>query len=176
VSNLPQVRNFNRLQQQDGKHAEIISDLLKAHGNVAAQLATDPNGADVIPPRISQVEAAHLGNGLIDAAITDNGKIVRAVNYFLEYDTTESFSNPRVIDLGSSRNTPPFILPNGTYFFRAYSQYKAGGPPSEFVVFPGSVTVTGGVSASLLSSQSSGTGKPNQGGHFGAGKTLKRSR
>lgn len=174
MTNIPQVRNFNRLQQQDGKHAEIISDLLKAHGNVAAQLATDPNGADVVPPRIAQVEASHLGNGLIDVAITDNGKIVRAVSYFIEYDTTESFTNPRVIDLGSTRNSPPFVLPNGTYFFRAYSQYKAGGPPSEPVIASDSITITGGASGTLLSSQASGTGHPSKGGGFGAGKTLNR--
>lgn len=168
------IRNLPWLRTNDRKTAEAFDDVVRGHTNVAQQLATDPGGADVIPPQISSVEAVHLGSGHIDVAITDNAKIFRAISYFIEYDTSENFTNPRVVSLGPSRNAAPFVLPNGTYFFRAYSQYPAGGPPSN-PVNAGSVTVTGSSSGTLLGSQASGTAHPATGGGAGAGKVLQRS-
>lgn len=162
--------------------AEAMDDLIKGHNNIALPLGFDPNGGEVTPPKVAQLVTQHLGNGVIDAAITDNSQIVKGVNYFIEYAPANpvtglvNWTNPRVIDLGSSRNATPFILPNGTWGIRAYSQYKAGGPPSA-PVYGQPVTVNVSNNSTilpLLASQSSGTGMPNTGGGHGAGKTISR--
>jgi hypothetical protein len=152
---------------------EAISDHLIGTNNISAQLATNPNGPDVIPAPVAQVQAQHLGNGLVDVAITDNSDIARAINYHIEYDTSPNFtSNPRGTLLGPYRNGQ-FTLPNGTWYVRGFSQYPAGGPPSAPIAFPQPVVVTGSAALPLLNSQGSGTGRPGQAGQ-GAGKTVSR--
>jgi hypothetical protein len=152
---------------------EAISDHLIGTNNIAAQLATDPNGKDVVPAKVSGVQAQHLGNGLVDVAITDNSDIARAIDYYVEYDTSPNFTaNPIQRYLGPVRNGS-VTLPNGTWYVRALSQYRFGGPPSLPVSFPQPVVVTGSAALPLLASQGSGTGLPRQAG-VGAGKTLSR--
>jgi hypothetical protein len=163
---------FNRV-------GEAIDDLLKGHDNVAAQLSTDPNGGDIVPPPISGLQVQHMGNGLINVQITDNAAISRAINYHIEYAPADAsgnpnFTSPQGWSPGPWR-TDTRILPNGTYYFRGYSQYPAGGPPSSPVLAQGPIQVTGSSSLALLPSQASGTGKPGTGGGHGSGKTITRS-
>lgn len=153
--------------------AEAISDLLIGHNNVALQLSSDPNGNDVVPENIAQLQVQHLGNGLVDIAIVDNSNISRAIEYHVEYSTDPAFTNPRGIHLGAWR-TGTHVLPNGIYYFRAYSQYPAGGPPSQPIPAQLPVTVANSATLPLFPSQASGTGKPNSGGGFGSGKVLSR--
>lgn len=170
------VRSLNHIRNTpapDGNRiAEAMDDFLKGHSNVAKQLATDPNGGNVVPANVSQVQAQHLGNGVVDVSITDNSPIARAINYHVEYDSSSEFTNPRGAHLGPWR-TGTVVLPNGNWHVRAYSQYPAGGPPSD-PVYAGMVTVAGAASGSLFPSQSSGTGKPQQGGGQGSGKVIQR--
>lgn len=152
---------------------EAFDDAITGINSLSAQLGTDPNGADITPANVAQVEAQHLGNGLVDVAITDNSSLSRAINYYVEYDTSPNFTgNPRGVAIGPLRNGSIF-LPNGTYYIRAYSQYPAGGPPSKPVMFSKPVLVSGSAAMPLLASQGSGTGKPGQAGQ-GAGKTITR--
>lgn len=152
---------------------EAMDDFLKGHNNVAKQLATDPNGGEVVPAQVAAVQAQHLGNGMVDISITDNSPIARAINYHVEYDSSSAFSNPRGTTLGPWR-TGTVVLPNGNWHVRGYSQYPAGGPPSA-PVYAGMITVTGSAPGTLFTSQGSGTGKANQGGGQGSGKTIQRS-
>lgn len=153
--------------------AEAFDDMAIAVQNIAVQIAAQPNGATLTPPNISAVNVQSSGM-LVDITIEDNGPIGRAINYHVEYDTVPSFSNPRGADLGAWRNfTIP--LPNGTYYFRAYSQYAAGGPPSAAVNCASNpIVVGGGVVLALLKSQASGTAFPDEGGAAGAGKEIGR--
>jgi hypothetical protein len=152
---------------------EALDDVATGTNNLAAQLSADPNGSDITPANVAQVQAQHLGNGLVDVAITDNSSLSRAINYYIEADTSPNFtSNPRGITTGPIRNGS-LVLPNGTYYVRAYSQYPAGGPPSKPVNAAQPIVVTGSASLPLLASQGSGTGNPGQGGQ-GAGKTINR--
>jgi hypothetical protein len=172
----PIVKSLNTLRTVNPYLAECIDDLVMAHDNVSKQLATDPNGSEIVPPNIAMVQAQHLGNGLVDLAITDNAPISRAINYHVEYDSTPNFTNPRGATLGPWR-TGTIFLPNGTWFFRAYSQYPAGGGPNTPVIAPGSlvINVKDGAAGPLFASQGSGTGKPQQGGGQGSGKLIQRS-
>lgn len=162
----PQVRTLNDIRSKDAKLAEGFDDLIRAHGTIAEQLSSDPNGSDVVPSKIGQLLIQSSGP-LIDVSIVHNGPLSRAIHYYLEYDTDPNFSNPRVRDMGQSRNAELF-LPNGIYFFQVRPQYPAGGPPADPVRFPGRVVVTGSQDLKLFPSQGAGTG----GG--GAGKTVRR--
>lgn len=175
------IKSLNAIKAAGGifSHVgEAIDDLLGAHSNVARNLASDPNGADNVPPNIAGIQVQHLGNGLVDISITDNAKISRAINYHVEYAAANSsgnpdFTNPRGLLLGPWR-TGTVALPNGNWFFRAYSQYPAGGPPSSPVLAQGVIVVSGGAALSLYPSQASGTGNPSTGGGHGSGKTITR--
>lgn len=171
------IKQLGAIRQSDTPKgfqvAEALDDLKTALENMAVQLATQPNGAPLTPPDISAVNVQSSGI-LVDITIVDNGAIGRAINYHVEYDTVPSFSNPRGADLGAWRN---FTLPlsNGNYYFRAYSQYQAGGPPSNPVNCAANpIVVGGGVALALLSSQASGTSDPDTGGGAGSGKEIGR--
>lgn len=171
------VRSLNYIRQtpapEGNRIAEAVDDLLTGHNNLAHQLSTDPNGKEVIPPNIAGLQVQHLGNGNIDVAITDNAPISRAIEYHVEYSTDPSMASPRGRSLGSWR-TGEFSLPNGQWYFHAYSQYPAGGKPSLPVRAQGSLVVTGSSAISLFPSQSSGTGRPGQGPAQGSGKVISR--
>lgn len=184
----PQVRKLPYIREHNLHYAEAFDDLINAHDNTSDQLQNDPNGSDRIPTKLNglQVSTAtstlavsggatvQVGGG-VHVAITDNAKnLGRAVNYFLEYDVDPNFRNPWVEHLGPARNRM-LSLPNGTFFFRAYHQYPAGGPPSKPVLFSQPIVISGSPFPALLPSQSSGTGRPATGGGHGAGKQIKRT-
>lgn len=167
MPNTPQIRNLNFIRQKDPKTAEAVDDLVRAHQNIGAQLASDPNGSPITPAVPGQIQIQQQ-NGFVDLVIIDNSPISRAINYFVEISTTPGFQNPRTVPNGPSRNYHT-TLPNGTFYFRVRSQYPAGGPasaPSMAV----SVTIASSVigTLTLFASQGSGTG----GG--GAGQTITR--
>jgi hypothetical protein len=169
------VKSLSVIKQnpQTVRQGEAFDDVSSGINSLANQLGADPNGADVIPANVAQVQAQHLGNGLVDVAITDNSNVPRAIDYHVEYDTSPAFTNPRGQTLGPWRNGQ-FTLPNGTYYVRGYSQIRTGGPPSSPVNAQIPVVVTGSATQPLSVSQGSGTGKPNTGGGAGAGKTITR--
>jgi hypothetical protein len=153
---------------------EAIDDLSTGINNIANQLSADPNGADVVPANLAKVQVQHVGGGQIDVALTDNSKINRSVNYYVEYSQDQKFTNSYTLDMGSSRNDHTLRLPNGTWFFRGLSQNPNGGPPSSPVAHPDPIVVVGSsVTGTLFASQGSGTGLPTQAGQ-GAGKTISR--
>jgi len=171
------LKNQNYLRSvRDGhieghKIAENFDSVNEGIGNISNRLANDPSGGIVVPPNIASVSAKHLGNGQIDVAITDNGQIQSAIGYHVEYSTNSSFTNSRYEYLGPSRNKV-IVLPNGSYYIKAYSQYRYGGPPSSpFITGP--IHVTGSASGSLLTSQGSGTGRAGESG-VGYGKVISR--
>ena len=169
------VKSLNMVKQNPAttQTGECLDDVSTGINNLAANLGADPNGADVTPSAVAQVEAQHLGNGLVDVAITDNSSLSRAISYFADIDTSPNFTtNPRTYTNGPSRNISA-LLPNGTYFVQVYSQYPNGGPPSKPVRFPTRIVVTGSATQPLLSSKGSGTGRPGAAGQ-GAGKSLTR--
>lgn len=152
---------------------EAIDDLLTGHSNISAQLASDPNGANIVPANVAQVSAQHLGNGLVDVALTDNSEVSRAISYFVDVDSSPNFTaNPRTYTNGPVRNIS-MTLPNGTWYLQGYSQYQHGGPPSTPVRFPQPIVVSGSASLPLLPAQGGGTGAAGRAGQ-GAGPTVSR--
>ncbi len=83
------VKSLSVIKQnpQTVRQGEAFDDVSSGINSLANQLGADPNGADVIPANVAQVQAQHLGNGLVDVAITDNSNVPRAIDYHVEYDT-----------------------------------------------------------------------------------------
>lgn len=154
------------------------------------QLATNV-GADTEslppPPNVAGLMVKTSGTGLVHAVISDPANISRNLNYFMEYDTNPSFTQPHVEHMGAARSTL-MRLPGKNdggdaqqFYFRAYSQYAGSHKPSEPVVYGGTTTPTaiapGGTDTlTLIPSTGSGTA-PNSGfeGASGLGKVLHRS-
>lgn len=163
----PLIRNLSILKQQSPRLGEAFDDLVTPLDNITNQLGSNPNGGNVVPAPVAQVQAQHLGNGVIDIAITDNSSVSRAINYYAEYSQSPSFSNYYTHVMGPSRNSHSLTLPNGTWYLRGRSQYPAGGSASVPISASGPVVVTGSSKVALFPSQGSGTG----GG--GAGSVIK---
>jgi hypothetical protein len=150
------------------KITEALEDLAKGVSNVAQQTNTNPTGKTIAPPQIDALNVTGQ-NGHFNIQIKDNNQnLYRGVHYYVEYDTSPTFSNPHTIHLGDSRDHNIF-LGNGSYYWRAYSAYP-GSPPSSAAYHGGNfanpVAVQGGGTVGgpmLQASQSSGTGLAGQG-------------
>lgn len=159
--------NLTYIEQDDRLYAETFKSIQTSLGNQAQQAGTNPNGAPLIPASPGKVQVQAAG-GFVDVQITDKSPILRAIQYYVEVDTDQNFSNPRLVAWGPGRN-PTFFLPNGTYYVQVRSQYPQGGPPSAPTRWPNALTITGSVALTLFESQGAGTG----GG--GAGLTVNRN-
>jgi hypothetical protein len=158
--------------------------VLPSINNVGKQLGVSPVGAQAAPNAPSGISVKVAGE-YMHVAINDNNEIQKGIQYFTEVSTSPSFSQPIVIDHGSSRTSHPFPLPtlddNGNpvnYYVRSYAQYH-GSHPSEAVVHGGkqpiAVTMGGTTQMTLLPSTGSGTASGNgQSGGSGLGKVLLR--
>ena len=122
---------------------------------------------------------------ILHHVIVHNSALKKGVQYISEISTSPSFSQPHIIDHGSSRSsfiTLPTFDNNGIvqqYYLRSYAQYSGSQPakPTVFggLVKPTAIVMTGTSKTTLLSSTGSGTASPDgtQGGH-GLGKVLDR--
>jgi hypothetical protein len=135
------------------------------------------------PPQNISVKAA---NGLAHVTITDNSQRGRALNYFLEHDTSPAFPNPHIVHLVASRGTfltLPAKNDSGaaqSWYFRAYSMYPGSEKRSDHIVFGGStptpVNVGGTTQLTPLPSTGAGTASTfgGQGGQgFGSAQFAK---
>lgn len=179
IRNLDFIRNVNQqnINELGPKLAEALLDLLQKVDNSAMQTNSNPNGDPQPPPGINGLKVTGK-NGQFDIAIQDDNDIYRGINYYVEYADNPDFTNPRVIDMGTSRNETRFLGDTELYW-RGYSAYP-GSAPGEPVYFggPSSPTkVKGGGQVGgpdFLPSQGSGTGAPGQ-GLMGPGKVAFRS-
>jgi hypothetical protein len=164
---------------------DAVGKLQEGLNNLGLHLSADPTGKVTAPPVVQQLTVKTNGTGLVHAVVTDNNPIQKNLHYFVEYDTTPSFAQPHVKQLGASRSMEPITLPalddNGNpqnFYFRAYSQYP-GSDPSAPIHFggdtPTAVNPGGSQKMTLLPSTGSGTAQPTgQQGGSGFGKVLFR--
>jgi hypothetical protein len=167
------------IQSKDPRHAQVHQDLADGINRLAVNLASSATG-DIPAPKSPDSVAVATGGEFMHIAISHSGQLARNIHYFSEISTTPNFSQPIVIDHGSSRTSHPFPLPtfpNGggsktNYYVRSYAQYP-GGPPSAPTVAGGLGSPTafqmgGSTQLTLLPSNGSGTA-PNNGQAAGAG-------
>jgi hypothetical protein len=187
-------RELNYITQRDnysgsliGRIIEAVNTLAKNAGVAAVGKVSPPNPIDSI-----QVQGKQVGNVItapgevLHYTLTHNQAVSKGVQYLSEIDTDPNFTQPHVIDHGSSRSaflTLPTFKNDGTtpnvYYLRSYAQYH-GSDPCKPTVFGGlggaiQIKMSGLSGATPLPSTGSGTASPSgqQGGH-GLGIVLDR--
>jgi hypothetical protein len=144
------------IEAKDPLLGETLRALMNAHNQHGIIAGIDPAGKFPAPAAPAAISVTQVAGGF-DVAITDANP-QRAVNYFVEFDTTAGFLAPRTVPLHSTRNV---YLPLGaaTYFWRVYAQFL-GSDPSGFTVFGGATpqSVTGGGAGTPILQPTQGTG------------------
>jgi hypothetical protein len=148
------------------KMGELVQSVVQGTNNIEQQTNSNATGDPPPPPPINSLNVT-AANGHFQLSIDHSGaQIYRGVNYFAEHSATAGFSDPHIIDMGTSRNYNLF-LGNATRYFRAYAAYPGSGPNQ--MVYHGSqvapLAVTGGGSIpgpTFAASQGSGTGAAGQ--------------
>jgi hypothetical protein len=167
--NIPQLA---QIKGRDPYLYESLKQVVGAVNSIGLATGVDPSGSIAAPDSIGGISVT-AADGIFDIAITDNSAVRRGIFYFVESDTTQSFAQPHVYFLGSSRNLR-VSLGNQTLYWRGYSQYT-GSAPSPSVTFgsPATAVTGGGVSGPAPQpSSGSGTATGQQGGSgFGTSQT-----
>lgn len=163
----------------------LIQTIIKGVNTLATNTATSATGENAAPKAPDSVSVS-TGGEYMHVAINHSGPVQRNVRYFTEVSTSPSFTQPLVIDHGSSRTSHPFPLPTKTaagatqsYYVRSYAQNPGSQPSAPTVVggasSPTAHVMTGATAMDLAPSTGSGTA-PNTGQNAGQGlgKTQKR--
>jgi len=160
-----------------------LAELLTAHStgitNMAMQTNSNPEGPPPSPPQINSLKVS-ASNGQFSAEIDHSGaQIYRGVNYFLVHADNPNFTNPHIVDMGTSRNWASGNWGNAQRYFAAYASYPGSGPTP--MVYHGTSAepqlVSGGSplpAPNFGNSQGSGTGDAGV-GHSGFGPVPFRS-
>lgn len=168
IPNLDLLRSITLPDRPDfgARLVEALQVIQSAHNNVEQQTNSNSTGQPEPPGQINGVSVT-AQNGQFNVAITDNNNIYRGVKYFVEHDDNPNFTNPQIVDMGTTRNANLF-LGNTTRYFRAYSSYGQSGASD--AVYHGEQTnptpVTGGGSIggpAFQVSQGAGTGAAGEG-------------
>jgi len=142
---------------------EQIQDSVNQIGTATGVDSTGHTSAPDAPSGINVAAA----NGVAHVTINDSSQRNRSLHYFVEADTTPSFSQPHIFDLGAGRGT--FLpLPNKDgsgnqlkWFFKAYSMQPGSQKSSPHQVYGGQnpigVEVGGSVQFTPLASTGGGT-------------------
>ena len=178
-------RVLTRWIQEDAGKGTLIQRILNYINTVADNTASSAVGRLAPPPPVNGVTVKVSGE-IAHVQIQHSGPIQQNIRYFTEVATNPSFSQPLVVDHGSSRTSHPFPLPTKTdggathkYYFRSYCQYP-GSSPSAPVAYGGAspvaVQMGGATQLTLLPSTGSGTAaNTGQQAAWGLGKTQRRS-
>lgn len=188
-------RELSYLGQKDTYLGSILQRIIDAVNTTAKNASVSSVGLFPTPPKIDSINVAGTYNQNSNTVTTDsetlhwtlnhNQEVHKGVRYFTEIDKDPNFTQPHVIDHGTSR-TGFIQLPsqdsNGathTFYMRSYPQYH-GSDPAEHTVLGGSsnptkIVLTGSSKCNILASTGSGTAsQTGQQGGKGLGTILTR--
>jgi hypothetical protein len=187
-------RELNYVSQKDAYTGTLFSRVIEAINTLAKNTSVAAVGKLSAPPPVDSITVQGAQSGstvtcpgeILHHTITHNQAVSKGIRYFSEIDTSPDFTQPHVIDHGTSRSsflTLPTFQNDGktlnTYYLRSYAQYH-GSDPAKPTVFGGlggalKIQMSGINASTLLPSTGSGTASPNgqQGGH-GLGVVLNR--
>jgi len=172
---------------------QLLRRIIGAVNLTAQNASVSSVGKITPPPPIDSINVqGALSNGVLTCpseilhwTMTHNQTVQKGIRYFTEIDTSPNFTQPHVIDHGTSR-TGFLSLPTKdqnsntqTYYMRSYAQYQ-GSDPTKPTVFGGitgaiKIHMTGSSQTTLLASTGSGTASPTgQQSAQGLGKNLTR--
>ena len=167
---------------KDSVQASFLQEIVRSINNVARGAGVAVSGDNLAPPPVNAITIKASGEQ-IHAVLSHSAQVTRSINYFLEADTSEGFTQPHVMDIGASRSHV-FMLPTlndsgaiQPWYLRAYAQYP-GSPPSKPTVYggltgPTAITLQGTTKMTLLPSTGSGTAS-STGQQGGAGRGRQR--
>jgi hypothetical protein len=185
-------QELSTIAQKDFNHGSLLKRIIDAVNSLALNVGASAVGKLPPPAPIDSIQVAgtqtgnviKVSNELLHLTLTHNSELQKGVQYIHEISTDPNFSNPHVVDAGSSRSLflhLPSIQSDGVtpqiYYHRAYPQYHGSDPQKPTVLGglanPTQIVLTGTTAASLLTSTGSGTASPQQGGR-GLGTVLNR--
>lgn len=180
MKKLSEDRYLADLFTKDPIQANFLQRIIDGLNNVAKSAGAAVSGDAPAPPPVNAITVKARGE-MLHATLTHGAEVDRTINYFLEADTSPSFTQPHVMDLGASRSHV-FTLPtfNDTggpqpWYLRAYAQ-RPGSKPSAPTVLGGIISPTaiqlqGTTKMTLSPSTGSGTASSTgQQGGSGRGK------
>lgn len=169
-SNLDGGQLLSEFSQKDPRGGALLAKIISAINTLSDNLSSSPSGQSTPPAPPDAVNVTSAGE-MVHVQITHNAPVKRGIQYFTEVSNSKSFTQPIVIDHGSSRTSHPFPLPTKdskgnthNWYFRSFAQYH-GSAPSAPVVFggasdPTAVNLSGTTQLDLLPSLGSGTASP----------------
>jgi hypothetical protein len=187
-------RELSFISQKDSYAGTLFDRIITAVNTLAKNAGVAAVGKVIPPPPVDSINVqGAYSNGVIICpgeilhhTIVHNQPVQKGIRYFSEIDTNPNFTQPHVIDHGTSRssflNLPTFQNDGktlNTYYLRSYAQMPGSDPakPTVFGNLGGAIQIQmSGINAStLLPSTGSGTASPGgqQGGH-GLGIVLDR--
>src|SRR6266849_10820180 len=120
---------LTEIRSRDPHLGLLLQGVIDGLNGVSNHLGVDPTGK-VQPPDAHQALNIAAGTDHVHVTITDNSKVKKNVQNFVEYSVNDpAFANPHVEDLGASRGRV-LALPakDGggvpiSYYFKSYGQY-----------------------------------------------------
>lgn len=191
--NLQGGRELPHLAQKDPYLGSILRRIINAVNTTSQNAGVSAIGKLPPPLPLQGINVAGTQAGdtitvpgeILHFTLQHDAPLTKGVRYFSEYDTNPNFTQPHVIDHGTSRTgnvNLPTMNSDGddhTYYLRSYAQYPGSDPHKPLVLGglngPLKIKMGGATQMNLLSSTGSGTAAPNgtQGGK-GLGVNLKR--
>lgn len=119
-------RNLNQIRAKDQMLGDCLTDIVKAHNNVAQQTNASPVGVTPEPTGHSALTVKG-GAGYFAIQITDNSPSFRGKEHFVAVSETTDFANAHKIHLGASK-TWYGQLGAKTLHFASYPSLPTSGP------------------------------------------------
>jgi hypothetical protein len=188
-------RELTAIIQENPKLGYMIQRIIDAVNTTAKNASVSSVGLFPTPPKIdsinvqgnysSDTNTITTPSELVHWTLEHNQEVHKGVRYFTAIDTDPNFSQPHIIDHGTSRSgfihLPAQDNDGGvqTYYMKSYPQYH-GSDPAEPTVLGGAsnpvkIVLTGSSKTSLLPSKGSGTASSTgQQGNKGLGTVLTR--
>ncbi len=171
-------RELAQISQRDSVLGYLISKVIDAVNRTAQNAAVSPVG-EVQAPKPPDSVAVTTGGEMMHVSITHTGPLHRNIRYFTEISNNPQFSQPLIVDHGSSRTSHPIPLPTKnasgvvqSYYVRSYAQYPSSQPSAPTIVggigAPTAFQMSGNTQMTLLPSNGSGTAA-NTGQQAGSG-------
>ena len=183
------------LSQKDTYLGKFLRRVVAAINTTAQNASVSSVGLFPTPPKVDSINVAGTFSAstntitttseLLHWTMVHNQQVHKGVRYFTEIDTNPNFTQPHVIDHGTSRSGFLHLPANDnnnapiSYYMRSYAQYHGSDPSEPTVVGglsnPTQILLTGTSQMSLLPSLGSGTAsQTGQQGGQGLGDVLTR--
>jgi hypothetical protein len=159
-------RALTQWLQENATQGSLLQKIINAVNTLADNTASSAVGKLPPPPPPQSINVTTPG-GFMQVTVNHSADIQKGIQYLTHISTDPQFSQPLIVDHGSSRSPAPFSMPvfdhTGapiSYYVRTLAQYQ-GSDPSEPTIFGGNAPTPitlNGATAFLQPGTGSGTG------------------